>query len=182
MPRRIYTYADGLGWGWQNMWVTIGAYVFALGVVVFIVNFFWSLVNGAEAGSNPWDAPTLEWATSSPPPPYNFAHIPIVASRHPLWEDRINEGTGRSVLETGPMLDKGRDTFGTTPLDAEPDEILRMPEDTAWPFFLALSVLVSAYGLLFGLIWLAAIGVVGLFICIIGWFMPSHEPTLTAER
>jgi cytochrome c oxidase subunit I+III len=182
MPRRIYTYADGLGWGWQNMWVTIGAYVFALGVVVFIVNFFWSLVNGAEAGSNPWDAPTLEWATPSPPPPYNFARIPIVASRHPLWEDRINEGTGRSVLETGPMLDKGRDTFGTTPLDAEPDEILRMPEDTAWPFFLALSVLVLAYGLLFGLIWLAAIGVVGLFICIIGWFMPTHEPALTLER
>jgi cytochrome c oxidase subunit I len=182
MPRRIYTYADGLGWGWQNMWVTIGAYVFALGVVVFIVNFFWSLVNGAKAGPNPWDAPTLEWATPSPPPPYNFARIPIVASRHPLWEDRINEGTGRSVLETGPMLDKGRDTFGTTPLDAEPDEILRMPEDTAWPFFLALSVLVLAYGLLFGLIWLAAIGVVGLFICITGWFMPSHEPTLTVER
>ena len=181
MPRRIYTYADGLGWGWQNMWITIGAYVFALGVVVFVANFFWSLFSGEEAGPNPWDGPTLEWSTSSPPPPYNFGRIPIVGSRHPLWEDRLGEGSGRTILDDGPVLEQGRDTFGTTPLDAEPDEILRMPEDTAWPFFLSLSLLVLAYGLLFGLIWLSAVGVVGLFISIVGWFLPSHEPMPTLE-
>ena len=93
----------------------------------------------------------------------------------------MNEGTGRSVIDTGPVLDEGRDTFGTTPLDAEPDEILRMPEDTVWPFFLALSILVIAYGLLFGLIWLAVIGVIGLFVSIVGWFLPSHEPAATLE-
>jgi Cytochrome c oxidase subunit IV. len=86
------------------------------------------------------------------------------------------------VLDNGPVLDRGRDTFGTTPLDAEPDEILRMPEDTVWPFFLALSILLLAYGLLFSLIWLAAMGVVGLFVCIVGWFLPGHEPTVTLER
>jgi len=176
MPRRIYTYSSGFGWGWQNVWVTVGAYVFALGVVVFIVNFFWSLVFGEAAGANPWDAPTLEWAIPSPPPDYNFEHIPIVASRHPLWEDRLDEGTGRTVFD-GPVLDRKRDTFGTTPLDAEPQEILRMPEDTVWPFVVSLSILVIAYGLLFGLMWLAIVGTVGLFIAIIGWLLPSHEPT-----
>ena len=172
MPRRIYTYTAGLGWDWQNMWITVGAYVFALGVVVFIANFFWSLTSGEEAGPNPWDAPTLEWAMPSPPPPYNFARLPIVGSRHPLWEGRMSEGGGRSVIDTGPILDEGRDTFGTTPLDAEPDEILRMPEDTMWPFFLSLSVLVLSYGLLFGRLWLGVIGTVALFVCIAGWFWP----------
>ena len=172
MPRRIYTYAAGLGWEWQNMWVTIGAFVFALGVAVFIANFFWSLRSGDDAGPNPWDAPTLEWATPSPPPPYNFARVPIVGSRHPLWEGRTSERTGQSLLDTGPILDEGRDTFGTTPLDAEPDEILRMPEDTMWPFFLSLSILVVSYGLLFDRLWLGAIGIGALFVCIAGWFWP----------
>jgi cytochrome c oxidase subunit I len=174
MPRRIYTYHAGMGWGWQNLWITIGAYVFALGVVLFIVNVIWSLLRGEEAGPNPWDGPTLEWATPSPPPPYNFAVIPTVASRHPLWEARLGEGTGRSQLDRGPVLDEGRDTFGTTPLDAEPDEILRMPEDTMWPFFLSLSILVICYGLVFGLAWLCIVGAIALFVSIAGWFWPRQ--------
>ncbi|HKO16139.1 MAG TPA: cytochrome c oxidase subunit I [Gemmatimonadaceae bacterium] len=176
MPRRIYTYHAGLGWGWQNMMITIGAYVFAAGVLLFIANFFWSLVRGEPAGPNPWDAPTLEWATPSPPPPYNFAVIPTVGSRHPLWEDRLGEGTGRSVLDRGPVLDRGRDTFGTSPLDAEPEEILRMPEDTLWPFFLSLAVLVLCYGLLASFGWLSLVGVVALFVCTVGWLWPKPLP------
>ena len=58
-------------------------------MLIFIWNIFVGLRRGAPAGDNPWDAPTLEWATSSPPPPYNFAVLPTVASRHPLWEDRL---------------------------------------------------------------------------------------------
>lgn len=176
MPRRIYTYHAGMGWDWQNMWITIGAYVFAIGVVVFIANVIWSLVRGAAAGPNPWDGPTLEWATTSPPPPYNFGVIPTVGSRHPLWEDRLAETESRSQLDRGPVLDEGRDTFGTTPLDAEPDEILRMPEDTVWPFFLSLSVLVICYGLLLSLSWLAMLGAVALFVSISGWFWPKPLP------
>jgi cytochrome c oxidase subunit I len=180
MPRRIYTYHGGMGWGWQNLWVTVGAYVFALGVALFIINVVWSLLRGEEAGPNPWDGPTLEWATPSPPPPYNFAVIPLVGSRHPLWEDRLDEGTTRSQLARGPVLDAGRDTFGTTPLDAEPDEILRMPRDTMWPFLLSLSILVICYGLLFGLAWLGIVGAVALFIAVAGWFWP--QPPLTQRE
>src|SRR6185437_6233407 len=118
MPRRIYTYHAGLGWQSQNLFITIGTGVFALGLLVFVVNCFWSMRHGALAGDNPWDAPTLEWATSSPPPSFNFARIPIVASRHPLWESRLEPHGPRSRID-GPLVDAGCDTFGVSALDAE---------------------------------------------------------------
>jgi hypothetical protein len=92
MPRRIYTYSEGMGWDWVNLVTTAGSFLFGLGVLIFIWNVIKSLRHGEAAGDNPWDAPTLEWATTSPPPPYNFAVIPTVASRHPLWEDRLETG------------------------------------------------------------------------------------------
>ena len=88
MPRRVYTYPAGLGWDTLNLITSIGSFVFAAGILLFLVNLAVSLRRGASAGQS-WDAPTLEWASPSPPPPYNFAVIPIVASRHPLWEDRL---------------------------------------------------------------------------------------------
>jgi cytochrome c oxidase subunit 1 len=86
MPRRIYTYEPGRGWEIWNLIVTIGAVFQALGVLVFAFNLLRSLIKGANAGSDPWDAWTLEWSTSSPPPEYNFANIPAVMSRRPLWD------------------------------------------------------------------------------------------------
>jgi cytochrome c oxidase subunit 1 len=86
MPRRIYTYEPGRGWEFWNLIVTIGAFFQAAGVLVFVVNLLWSLRRGEPAGSDPWDAWTLEWSTSSPPPEYDFARLPIVRSRRPLWD------------------------------------------------------------------------------------------------
>jgi cytochrome c oxidase subunit I len=86
MPRRIYTYPAGLGWGGANLLATIGSVIMAISVLVFIANVLQSLRNGEQAGANPWEAWTLEWATSSPPPSYNFATIPTVTSRRPLWD------------------------------------------------------------------------------------------------
>jgi cytochrome c oxidase subunit 1 len=86
MPRRIYTYEPGRGWEIWNLIVTIGAVFQALGVVVFALNLVRSLIKGTDAGSDPWDAWTLEWSTTSPPPGYNFARIPAVMSRRPLWD------------------------------------------------------------------------------------------------
>jgi cytochrome c oxidase subunit 1 len=86
MPRRIYTYEPGRGWEIWNLIVTIGAFFQAVGVLVFVVNLLWSLRKGELAGNDPWDAWTLEWSTSSPPPDYNFAATPVVQSRRPLWD------------------------------------------------------------------------------------------------
>jgi heme/copper-type cytochrome/quinol oxidase subunit 1 len=177
MPRRIYTYPAGLGWGTVNLVTTIGSYVFAVGVLLFLVNVLWSLLRGPAAGPNPWDAPTLEWATSSPPPPYNFEVLPSVGSRHPLWEGRLpDEGTARSVLDRGPELGDGRETLGVTPLDAEPSEILTMPEDSLYPFLLALSLLVTFYGLLTSIWALAVAGAVLVIAMTIGWLWPGDVP------
>jgi len=172
MPRRIYTYQSGLGWDTINLITSIGAYVFALGVLLFLLDFFRSLVVGPEAGDNPWDAPTLEWSVSSPPPPYNFAVIPTVRSRHPLWEDRLGEAH-HTLLGTGPVLDRGRETFGTSALDSDAYEILQMPEDSIWPVMLAAMMTVTFYGLLFGVWWLAILGLVLVILSLAGWCWPT---------
>jgi len=86
MPRRIYTYEPGRGWEIWNLIVTIGVFFQALAVLVFVFNLLRSLAKGAPMGSDPWDAWTLEWSTSSPPAEYNFAMIPAVRSRRPLWD------------------------------------------------------------------------------------------------
>jgi cytochrome c oxidase subunit I+III len=181
MPRRIYSYPAGLGWDTYNLIETIGAFVFAVGVALFAANVWISRRRGRIAGPNPWDAGTLEWSVSSPPPPYNFAVIPTVGSRHPLWEDRLGEGSSRSILEKGPLLADGRETFATTPLDAEPSAVLQMPEDTYLPLALAISIGVIGYGLLFGLIWLASIGGIVSAACVITWLWPARVTTEERE-
>jgi len=86
MPRRIYTYEAGRGWETLNMIVSVGAIFQAAGLLVFVYNLVYSYFWGKESGADPWDAWTLEWSTTSPPPPYNFAVLPTVSSRRPLWD------------------------------------------------------------------------------------------------
>jgi cytochrome c oxidase subunit 1 len=86
MPRRIYTYEPGRGWEFWNLIVTIGVLFQIAAILIFVGNLLWSLFKGDPASSDPWDAWTLEWSTTSPPPDYNFATIPVVKSRRPLWD------------------------------------------------------------------------------------------------
>jgi cytochrome c oxidase subunit 1 len=86
MPRRIYTYQPGRGFELPNLIASIGVIFQALGVIAFVYDVIKSLMSGRPAGKDPWDAWTLEWSTSSPPPEYNFADLPTVHSRRPLWD------------------------------------------------------------------------------------------------
>ena len=182
MPRRVYTYADGMGWDWINLITTIGSYIFAIGVLLFLINVWKSYRKGPLAGDNPWDAPSLEWATTSPPPPYNFVVIPTVASRHPLWEDRLQQHEGEgSHVDAGLVLDHGREAIGTSSLDATPDIILRMPRDSYAPVILALTATTIFIGLAFHLWWLAALGALATGVDIIGWLWPERALGETKE-
>jgi heme/copper-type cytochrome/quinol oxidase subunit 1 len=181
MPRRIYTFPEGMGWDWVNLITTIGSFLFGIGVLLLVWNVWKSLRKGAAAGHNPWDAPTLEWATTSPPPPYNFAVIPTVASRHPLWEDRLNPGGERSVIESGLVLEQGREALATTPVDASPNLILKMPSDTIVPLLLSLAMSVIAIGLVFVNWWVTGCGVALTALCIVIWLWPEAKLGETAE-
>jgi len=86
MPRRIFTYDPGRGWDTLNLIATAGALFQATAILVLAINIIRSLRKGELAGNDPWDAWTLEWSTSSPPPDYNFATMPTVRSRRPLWD------------------------------------------------------------------------------------------------
>ena len=182
MPRRIYTYAPGMGWDTINLITTIGSFVFAVGILLFLVNLVVSLRRGRPAGANPWDAPTLEWSVPSPVPAYNFAVIPIVASRHPLWEERLNESPERSSLSSGYLLNQGRETLATTVLDAEPDLILKMPGDSFAPLILALALGVLFVGLIVHSAAVTGAAALATAVAILVWLWPQRSLGQVAEH
>lgn len=91
MPRRIYTYQPDRGWDLLNLISTIGVFFQAIGILFFVWNLIYSYIWGKKAGDDPWDAWTLEWATTSPPAEYNFSKLPVVHSRRPLWDAKHPE-------------------------------------------------------------------------------------------
>ncbi|MDQ1520060.1 MAG: cytochrome c oxidase subunit, partial [Actinomycetota bacterium] len=168
MPRRVYTYQSGLGWDGLNLLATIGGFLFAVGTGITLVNFIISRRRGAPAGPNPWKADTLEWAISSPPPHYNFAAIPLVQSRHPLWDPEFAvamSGADRATEAFGEEGAEARETPITAGLQAAPEDTMVVPPETLLPFVLALGIAVFVVGLL---VEGPIIGVIGLGLGIVG--------------
>jgi cytochrome c oxidase subunit 1 len=150
MPRRIYTYQTELNLGGLNMVATVGSFVLMLAFLAFIWNLVKSIRHGDRAPINPWDAPTLEWSIPSPPPVYNFATIPTVQSRYPLWEERS---------QAGQPAGDGRG--------------IHMPNPSYWPPFAALGMLVMGAG---AVAYSLPIVLIGTAIMVASYFAWAFEP------
>ena len=184
MPRRVYTYRDGLGWNALNLFESIGAFVIALGVLLFIWNALASSRSGQKAGDDPWHANTLEWATSSPPPVYNFRVIPTVRTADPLWDDEpavVQDAAGND-LHGGLTLRHGRETVGSSLLDAEPERVLNVPRESLWPLVVAIGLLFVFIALFDELWWMVGAGVVVSLIGMIAWTWPDDTFALGQEE
>lgn len=177
MPRRIYTYHADTGWGLLNMISSLGAVLITISVLLFVVNVFRSMRTGAIAGYNPWDGGTLEWATPSPPPAYNFLHLPIAHGREPLWEARAyaaEHGTPpRPVFVSGVAPDI-RQILTTSAMDALPDIKPGFPEPSIWPFISAVATTVLFVASIFTP-WAVVWGSIPVTIAVAIWFWPGKE-------
>lgn len=171
MPRRVYTYVDSLGWEPLNLVATVGAAILAAGFVITLGNLIWSLRYGTPAGDNPWNAETIEWATSSPPPSYNFLRLPVVRSRWPLWGERSSDD-----YVSGLRSDR-REVLVTRVLDAQPEVLSVLPRPSIWPFLLAVVVCLAFGGFMLHPVFFL-VGFVSAFLVIVGWQWPHDEERL----
>jgi len=170
MPRRIYTYAAGFGWEGANMLATVGSFIVAVGVLLFVGNVLWSLLRGKAAGDNPWNSPELEWATTSPPPPWNFTRVPVVQNLTPLWSSEPLQWLG------GLKSDK-REMLLTSVAEARPHARWACPDPSIWPFWSAFALTVQFVWTIFnpwGWVWAS----IPMGIAMTVWFWPKKsEPS-----
>ncbi len=166
MPRRVYTYLPGLGWDTLNFISTIGTFILAIGVVLFVFDVASSLIRGKQAPDDPWGAGTLEWATTSPPPPYNFAELPVVTGRYPVWDapGKVNSYVFKESLLR-------REQLGTSPLDAEPQMRVILPGDTLVPLVAGAVLTANLISQMATLNWVEFTSAVFLVVLAV-WFWP----------
>jgi cytochrome c oxidase subunit I+III len=174
MPRRVYTYQSGLGWGSYNLAETIGGWITTAGILLLLGNLAVSFFRGRPAGPDPWHAPTLEWTTSSPPPEYNYAVVPKVTSAYPNWDPADRDEDRRKLAEGVATLEHGHEQPAVRPVDAELAEVVQMPHDSPWPILLAVGLVLVFTLLVIEKYGVAAIAGVLCLLALVGWH--SHEP------
>jgi cytochrome c oxidase subunit I+III len=167
MPRRVYTYSADMGWGGLNLLSSIGAVFIAIAMVIYLFNVLRSLRTGERAADNPWKSSSLEWATTSPPPAYNFAVPTSVESLYPLWDD---DDSRAPIVGLNP---DEREVLVTHVLDADPDHRKIFPSPSIWPLLSAISVSILYIWSIFTP-WGVVFGAVPVMVSLIGWFWPKH--------
>jgi cytochrome c oxidase subunit I len=156
MPRRTQTYAEGIGFELPNLLSTAGTFVMGVGLTLLLINIVHGFLRGKPAGNDPWDARTLEWAVSSPPPHHNFDHQPVVNDRDALWVQKYPESVhGERVPASA-----------SEPYDAVG---IHMPGQSWYPFFMGLALLVFSYALLYHNFWVVGISVAMIFFFTYAW-------------
>ena len=166
MPRRIYTYADNMGWDFWNGVTTGGALILVLGFLLVMDNIGRHWKNGGPAPSDPWDGRTLEWSIPSPPPENNFEEIPIVRGLDDWWATKQGDSY-KEVPASGGSGENGHN--------------IHLPQPSYWPFVSAAGLLIAAYGVVFNdllIPWgLAAIGLTIGFVGVYSWSLePINDP------
>ncbi|MET0627068.1 MAG: cbb3-type cytochrome c oxidase subunit I, partial [Acidimicrobiia bacterium] len=175
MPRRTYRYDEGMGWQALNMIETVGSFVVALGVLVFLVNIIYTAKKGPKAPADPWDGRSLEWSIPSPPPEYNFAEIPRIEARDDWWHRKYTEDAdGRLVrLPAGGAVDEAE--LDVAQVEAE--HHIHLPSPSIYPFVLALGLPILGYAAVFLNFWLVIPGLLLVLFGMYAWGLePSTEP------
>jgi cytochrome c oxidase subunit 1 len=169
-PRRTYTYEKGYGWDFWNLVETIGAFIIAVSVLVFIWNIISSYRRYVAGGrekivGDPWDARSLEWLTPNPTPHHNFDEIPTVTHQDEFWHRKYAEdeqGRPVAIAPSADVVQRG---------DAHP----HLPGMSYWPILLAFGLPIVGYGLIYN-IGLALVGAFIVFTAIYGWVLePAFE-------
>ena len=186
MPRRVYTYDADLGWGIYNLISTIGVFIIVPGIGVFIWNLVRSYRRGAPAGANPGGADTLEWAIPSPPSEHGWSIMPIVHSRHPLWDQEdLHSGPPRLEgfvrgLGQWPLRWRAAVIVGTA--SGRPQEVFRVAGPSIWPLIAGGGVWLVFLSELVKLRWGIAVGVAVIIFAVIAWNWPQPAPMTVEEE
>src|SRR5437764_1221642 len=202
MPRRIYRYPSGRGWDFWNLMATVGSFIIAFSVLLFIINAVKSR-KGANVAEDPWDARTLEWSIPNPPPEYNFAEVPIVTARDEVWHRKYGEDEqGRPVPRAVPEVPSEparlevsgngenaelevEEELQGSEQEAEQevreptahDLHIHMPTPSYYPLFASIGLPIIAYGLMYKTWYVALIGALVTLASVYGWALePATEP------
>jgi len=187
MPRRIYTYAENMGWEGSNLAASLGGMILGIGILLFIINVFYSKMNKVMAGNDPWDGRTLEWATTSPPPIHDFDEIPQVKYRDDFWFQKYPETIAEyhhdehdQAVPSGAQLDEVEEAIpvvsGGYGGHDDDHSAIHLPDMSYYPFILALGITGLGAGFLSNNV-VIAVGAVILIWGLIGWAMePVNDP------
>jgi cytochrome c oxidase subunit I len=181
MPRRTYRYPSGFGWDTLNLIATIGGFLIAVSVLIFLVNAIVSRRRGKIAGNDPWDGRTIEWSISSPPPEYNFAEIPEIEARDDFWHYKYTEDDDGMLV---PLPAGGADNAASTRAAAEtaPTHHIHMPSPSIYPLVVALALPILGYAAVFHSKWYAFLLLpVGAIILAFGVYAWGIEPATAPD-
>ncbi|MGR3435922.1 MAG: cytochrome c oxidase subunit I [Shimia sp.] len=182
MPRRIATYPEGIGWDRLNMLSTIGSYILAAGIVLFVIDVLRHRRPENRVGPNPWGAPTLEWTYAPVAPGFNFHAIPEIRSREPLWDqpELSREGADIPGMLRGATHGR-RETVGCDPITGAPLQVVRLPHPTWVPMVAALGLTILFCGILTSIYWACPVGLAIFLAAVATWIWEPSDSGVSID-